>query len=82
MSKTVAAEELQHDFPALLKEARESRETILITTGGEVVARVIPIDSEFGPMYGTARIVGDIMEPLDDWECERERLGPEWSPQE
>jgi hypothetical protein len=25
-------------------------------------------------------ILGDIMEPLDEWECEKDELGPEWAP--
>lgn len=81
MSKTVAAEELQSNFPALLREARECNESILVTTGGEVVARVVPIDALRGPMHGTIEILGDIMEPLDEWECEKDELGPEWFPQ-
>ncbi|HMB54032.1 MAG TPA: type II toxin-antitoxin system prevent-host-death family antitoxin [Thermoanaerobaculia bacterium] len=65
---------------AVLERVRQTGLPILITLRGEPVAQVSPppppearAADSFGCMNGTAREVGDLLEPLpaDDWEALR-----------
>lgn len=82
MSKTVAAEE--SSLPALLQEIANSQEEILVTADGITIAKLVPVPQR--PLRSlewfraNTTILGDIMEPLDEWECEKDELGPEWAP--
>jgi prevent-host-death family protein len=65
---------------AVIDRVKRTGEPLLITKRGEPVAQLVPPPpavpkkSTFGCMAGTARILGDIVEPLgeDDWEVFRE----------
>ena len=71
MAKTISADEVQTHLLDLLEEHTE----FVITKDGEPVARVVPITEPRHPMTleelrGSIRIVGDIMEPVDEWDVE------------
>ncbi len=72
--KTVTAAELSAHAAALLEELAQTREEVVVTKDGVPVARLVPpVDAMRGPMWGTARQVGDLVAPLDEpWECESE----------
>lgn len=73
MSKTVTVADLAANLDALLDEVAEKQEEVVITRDGKAVAKVMPMaDEKRGPMYGTIRFHGDIVEPLDpDWDADR-----------
>jgi len=65
---------------AVLERVRQTGLPILVTRRGEPVAQVLPppppearAADSFGCMKGTAREVGDLLEPLpaEDWEALR-----------
>lgn len=65
---------------AVIERVRKTGQPLLITKRGEPVAQVVPPplpepkkESSFGCMKGTAREIGDIVEPLppEDWEVLR-----------
>ncbi len=65
---------------AIIERVRKTGEPLLITRRGEPVAQILPPplpepsqESAFGCMKGTARELGDILEPLpiEDWEVLR-----------
>lgn len=64
---------------AVLERVRQTGLPVLVTRRGEPVAQVLPpppearVTETFGCMKGTAREVGDLLEPLpaDDWEALR-----------
>jgi prevent-host-death family protein len=66
---------------AVIDRIEKTGESLLITKRGKPVAQLLPPPppeppkkSTFGCMAGTARILGDIVEPLgeEDWEVFRE----------
>lgn len=72
MEKTISADEVQTHLLELLEEHAE----FVITKDGAPVARVVPIDEPrrhmtLEELRGSIRIVGDIMEPVDEWDVER-----------
>jgi prevent-host-death family protein len=71
VTKTVPADQVQTHLLDLLDEVSEKHAEFVITKDGEPIARVVPIDRpDRGPMFGTATILGDIVEPLDEeWEA-------------
>jgi len=65
---------------AVLERVRRTGRPVLVTKRGAAVAQVVPppsperpTKSAFGCMAGTAREVGDVLEPLPekDWEALR-----------
>jgi antitoxin (DNA-binding transcriptional repressor) of toxin-antitoxin stability system len=57
----------------LMDEVARHRKPIIITKRRKPVAKLMPIEEEpvdlFGYMAGTAKICGDIIEPIDvEWE--------------
>ncbi len=67
----------------LMDRVKRTRETIVITKHGKVVARLVPPEEEvpelFGCMKGTVKILGDIISPLmPDYEVPD--LPPKWEP--
>ena len=61
---------------AVIDEVQAKREPIVITKKGVAVARLVPADDKprdiFGCAAGTARIVGDLTEPLiaaEEWKA-------------
>ncbi len=72
MAKTISAHEVQTHLLDLLEEHTE----FVITKDGEPVARVVPITEPrrrmtLEELRSSIRIVGDIMEPVDEWDVER-----------
>jgi prevent-host-death family protein len=73
MDKTIAAGEFKSKCLHLLDEVAARRTSLVITKRGKPVAKLVPIDDPkpvtlFGRMAGTARILGDIVSPIDDLE--------------
>jgi antitoxin (DNA-binding transcriptional repressor) of toxin-antitoxin stability system len=70
MSKTVPLAEVA-SLDALLDEIEQTREEVVITRDGKEVAKVSPISDELrGPMFGRIRFLGDIVEPIEKWDCD------------
>lgn len=73
----VAAGQFKARCLQLMDEVAEKRMPLVITKHGRPVAKLVPIDEEaepdlFGCLAGTARIQGDLAEPVDEaWEAER-----------
>jgi len=75
--RTVSATEYSKRSLALLREAHQLRQTVLITKRGKPAARLIPAGRApfFGRLRGIIKVVGDITKPitpLEDWECLRD----------
>ncbi len=75
--KTMAVSEFEADFLAALEGVRKTGEPLLVTRHAKPVAQIVaPPEPEadarnsFGCMAGTAREIGDILEPLpeSDWD--------------
>lgn len=78
--ETIAISKFKATCLALLDRVNKTGEPLLITKRGKPVAQVTPPPppeppkkSAFGCMAGTAKILGDIVEPLgeEDWEVYR-----------
>jgi prevent-host-death family protein len=80
MDKTIAAGEFKAKCLHLLDEVAQRRAPLVITKRGKPVAKLVPIDEKpvtlYGRMAGTARILGDIVSPLDDleWNADAENV--------
>jgi prevent-host-death family protein len=80
MNKTIAAGEFKAKCLSLLDEVAQSRAPLVITKRGKPVAKLVPLDDEpidiYGRMKGTAKIIGDIVSPLDDivWTYDEENI--------
>lgn len=75
--ETIAISKFKATCLSLLDRVQKTGEPLLITKRGKPVAQVLPPpppeqpkESAFGCMAGTAKILGDIVEPLgeEDWE--------------
>jgi prevent-host-death family protein len=71
-ARTISADEVQAHLLDLLEEHAE----FVITKDGEPVARVVPITESrrrltLEELRRSIRIVGDIMEPVDEWDVEK-----------
>ena len=69
----VAAANFKANCLRLMEEVARQRKPIIITKRGKPVAKLVPVEEEpmdlFGYMAGTAKICGDIIEPIDvEWE--------------
>jgi prevent-host-death family protein len=70
MTTTVAVDDL--DLQDILEKVEKHHEEVVITRDGEPFARITPVESLRGPMYGRIQFLGDIVEPLDeDWDANR-----------
>ncbi len=76
--QTIAIAEFKAKCLAILERVRKTGEAVLVTRRGTPVAQVVPPPpaappscSTFGAMKGTAREIGDALEPLppEDWEA-------------
>lgn len=72
MAKSVPTDEVQTHLLDLLKEHTE----FVITKDGEPVARVVPIAEPrrrltLEELRRSGRVVGDILEPVDEWDVEK-----------
>ena len=74
--RTIPAGQFKARCLALMDEVQAKREPIVITKKGVAVARLVPADDKprdiFGCAAGTARIMGDLTEPLiapEEWKA-------------
>lgn len=73
-ARTIGAGEFKAKCLGLLDDVQRRREPLVITKRGKPVAKLVPVEAEsrplFGSMRGTGRILGDIVSPLDvEWEA-------------
>jgi len=75
--QTIAISEFKAKCLAILERVRTTGQPILVTRRGEPVAQLLPpppperaTETRFGCMAGTAREMGDIVEPLEESEWE------------
>ena len=68
----ISATEFKAKCLKLIDEVAQTHDPIVVTKRGKPVAKVVPIEPEegmapsyFGCMAGTIKIVGDIMEPIE-----------------
>jgi prevent-host-death family protein len=67
----VAAADFKANCLRLMDEVAQQRRPIIITKRGKPVAKLVPVDEQgpidlFGYMAGTAKICGDIFNPIED----------------
>ena len=80
MDQHIAAADFKANCLRLMDEVARQRRPIIITKRGKPVAKLVPIEQEptdlFGYMAGTARICGDIINPIDDagWTGDEENI--------
>jgi len=74
--KSISATEFKAHCLQLMKEVRDTGETVVVTNRGKPLAQVGPVCQEAAPKFeigkfaGMAKIVGDIVSPLDvEWEA-------------
>ena len=72
----IAAARFKTQCLALMDEVARKRKEIVITKHGRPVAKLVPVTSGagqlFGGMQGTGRVVGDIVAPTGErWDAER-----------
>ena len=76
----VAATEFKAKCLRLMDEVAQQRRPIIITKRGKPVAKLVPVEPEpidlFGRMAGTIKIVGDIINPIEDagWTGDEENI--------
>jgi prevent-host-death family protein len=79
-NRYVAAAEFKANCLRLMDEVAQQRRPIVITKRGKPVAKLVPVEPEpidlFGRMAGTIKIVGDIINPIEDagWTGDEENL--------
>ncbi len=72
----ITATEFKAHCLQLMDRVAELGEEVVITKRGKAIARLVPLNEapsggSFGAMRGTARILGDIVEPTGEiWEAE------------
>ena len=73
-ARTVTASEFRAKCLALMDEVAETGGEIVITKWGNPVARLIPpperLEAPFGFYKGRGEILGDIISPISEVECE------------
>jgi prevent-host-death family protein len=76
--KTIAAGKFKAQCLTLMDDVQKTREPIIITKRGKVVAKLVPAESQkrefIGRLKGVIRIVGDIESPIvppEVWESGR-----------
>jgi prevent-host-death family protein len=78
--KYVAATEFKTNCLRLMDQVAQQRRPIVITKRGKPVAKLMPVEPEpidlFGRMAGTIKIVGDIINPIEDtgWTGDEENI--------
>ena len=79
-NRRVAAAEFKANCLRLMDEVAQQRRPIVITKRGKPVAKLVPVEPEpidlFGRMAGTIKIVGDIINPIEDagWTGDEENI--------
>jgi prevent-host-death family protein len=71
--KYVAAADFKANCLRLMDEVAQQRRPIIITKRGKPVAKLVPVEEQapidlFGYMAGTAKICGDIINPIEEEE--------------
>jgi prevent-host-death family protein len=69
--KYIAAADFKANCLRLMDEVAQQRRPIIITKRGKPVAKLVPVEEQepkdlFGYMAGTAKICGDIINPIED----------------
>ena len=78
--KCIPAAEFKAKCLRLLDDVARERRPIVITKRGKPIAKLVPIEQEpielFGYMAGTARICGDIVNPIEEagWTGDEENI--------
>ena len=78
--KCIPAAEFKAKCLRLLDDVARERRPIVITKRGKPIAKLVPIGQEpielFGYMAGTARICGDIVNPIEEagWTGDEENI--------
>lgn len=80
--RTIRASEFKAKCLAILDEVERTGETVTILKRGRAVARLLPPVPTEGrypqhALFGTVRVVGDIVEPVlpaEDWDAVRGEL--------
>jgi prevent-host-death family protein len=79
-NRYVPAAEFKANCLRLMDEVAQQRRPIVITKRGKPVAKLVPVEQEpidlFGYMAGSAKICGDIINPIDDagWTGDEENI--------
>lgn len=54
----------------IMDEVAETRSPVIVTKRGKPIAKLVPVDEKridpFGCMAGTVKILGDIVNPIED----------------
>lgn len=70
--RCIPAAQFKAECLRLLDEVAQRRRPIIVTKRGKPVAKLVPVDQRpvdpFGCMAGTAKICGDILNPIEDLE--------------
>ena len=72
-NRYVGAADFKANCLRLMDEVARERRPIIITKRGKPVAKLVPVEEQepidlFGYMAGTAKICGDIINPIEDVE--------------
>lgn len=76
MAKTISATKFKAQCLQIMDDVQLYKGQVLVTKYGKPVVKLVPVevektDSLFGSMKGSAKIVGDIISPLDiKWNAE------------
>ena len=72
----IAVNHFQAQCLQIFSALQSNQEEVIITADGKPIAKIIPFSPKksvlFGRMSGTAKIIGDIEQPLDEvWNAEQ-----------
>jgi prevent-host-death family protein len=71
-TQQITAAEFKAKCLRLMDEVAKRRAPLVITKRGKPIAKLVPVDDQpidpFGCMAGTIKIVGNIVDPIDDLE--------------
>jgi len=79
-NRYIAATDFKAKCLRVIDEVAQQRRPIIITKRGKPIAKLVPIEGEpidlFSRMAGTAKICGDIIDPIEDagWTGDEENL--------
>jgi prevent-host-death family protein len=69
MAKTVAAEEFEAHSLELLEEVAEKQEEVVVLKDGRPIGKLVPMAMTLDELRSLGgRVLGDIVEPLDEWD--------------
>lgn len=67
---TIPAAKAKAQLLSLLDQVERTRQEVVVTKRGRPVARLAPLDARRPPVKARARIVGDLVAPVDEgWEA-------------